>query len=215
MHRRAPVPLILSAILFFGITGLSWFKLRSLGGWVQVMGIGAILGYLGWMFYETRVSLRDAKHASVRSDRWTAEVYAVSQGTTALTALLLESSWPILPEICATIGAIVFGGGVLLRSSAVRELGAFYSHRVRLTDRHAVVQTGPYKYLRHPAYAGMLLAHLGFVLVFFNLVSLVILLGAMLPTIILRIRVEERALAEVDGYLEFCHNRARLVPLVW
>jgi protein-S-isoprenylcysteine O-methyltransferase Ste14 len=104
---------------------------------------------------------------------------------------------------------------LIVRASAVIELGQFYSHRVQVTGTHQVVQTGPYRWIRHPAYSGMSVAHLGLVLVFFNWLSLVLLLAALLPALAIRILVEERALAKLPGYVEFCASRARILPYIW
>src|SRR5204863_385897 len=112
-------------------------------------------------------------------------------------------------------GIGVFLAGVAFRLAAIRELGRFYSHRVRLTDGHKIVDTGPYRLVRHPAYTGMLLAHAGFVMSFFHPVALAILLGVLLPAVVLRIRVEERALMTLDGYAAYGAGRKRLVPLLW
>jgi protein-S-isoprenylcysteine O-methyltransferase Ste14 len=61
----------------------------------------------------------------------------------------------------------------------------------------------------------MLLAHLGLVLVFFNWLGLVLLFAALLPALVIRILVEERALASLPGYAEFCASRARILPHIW
>jgi protein-S-isoprenylcysteine O-methyltransferase Ste14 len=194
---------------------LAWHKLNHWSGVSLFFGAGVAIAYVAWGVWESQVSIRDSRDKSLRSDRWTLEAYALSQGSTALTALAFNSSWPFLPDLCAIGGASLFGVGVILRISAVRELGEFYSHRVRLTREHRVVQTGPYKWLRHPAYSGMLIAHLGLALVFFNWVSFTLLLGALLPAIVVRILVEERTLVALPEYAAFCQRRARLIPLVW
>jgi len=61
----------------------------------------------------------------------------------------------------------------------------------------------------------MILAHLGFVLFFFNWVSLAVLLGVFIPSIILRVAVEEKAMFEIDGYADYVKSHKRLLPLVW
>lgn len=98
-----------------------------------------------------------------------------------------------------TGGASLFVGGVILRGTAVLELGALYPHRVQVTESQRLVETGPYRWLRPPAYAGMLLAPLGLVLVFFDRLNLVLWLAAVLPSLVMRIRIEERRLASPPG----------------
>jgi protein-S-isoprenylcysteine O-methyltransferase Ste14 len=171
--------------------------------------------YIAWALWETRTSRRDSLARSVSSDRWTFEAYALAQGTTALSALALRSSWPFQPLMFMIGGTILLCCGVVLRVAAVRELGRYYSHRVQVTNEHQVIQTGPYKYIRHPAYTGMLVAHLGLTLVFFNWVSLGLLCGALVPALLARIVQEERTLSRPPSYVEFCRARARIVPYLW
>ena len=173
---------------------------------------GVAATYVSWIVWELRVSVRDASSA-VHADRWTAEAYAIAQGATAIAAVAFLRVPPRTSVLA--IGASAFVAGGALRIVAVHTLGAFYSHRVRLTDDHAVVSTGPYRWLRHPAYAGMLLAHAGLVTVFFNGVAAALLVAALLPAIVVRIGVEERALRSLPGYDTFCDGRARIVPGVW
>ena len=50
----------------------------------------------------------------------------------------------------------LFAAGVAFRLWAVFTLGRFYSHSVRLRRDHRIVESGPYRFVRHPAYAGMI-----------------------------------------------------------
>ncbi|CAL9647900.1 hypothetical protein SUDANB146_06511 (plasmid) [Streptomyces sp. enrichment culture] len=73
---------------------------------------------------------------------------------------------------------------------------------------------GLYRFVRHPAYTGMLLANLGFTAYFlnpFSVVALVLLFGA----VVRRILVEERVLWTVPEYPAYATGRARLLPRVW
>jgi protein-S-isoprenylcysteine O-methyltransferase Ste14 len=215
MRGRPAFPLFLNAFLVTGMAFLSWRKLTTWQGWSLLLGTGVSIGYVAWSIWESRTSLKDSRTRCVRSDRWTLEFYALSQGATAISALVFKSQWPTDATVYLIGGASIFVGGVILRVSAVLELGQFYSHRVQVMDTHRIVQTGPYRWIRHPAYSGMLLAHLGLVLVYFNWLSLVLLLAALLPALVIRILVEERTLASIPGYVEFCAGRARILPRVW
>jgi len=113
------------------------------------------------------------------------------------------------------VGMALFMAGIVWRLYAIRTLGKFYSHRVRTVTQHRIINTGPYRYLRHPAYTGMLVSHLGFVLFFFNPVAFVLYLCLFIPSVVTRILVEEKTLFEIDGYAEFSKSRARLLPLLW
>jgi protein-S-isoprenylcysteine O-methyltransferase Ste14 len=80
---------------------------------------------------------------------------------------------------------------------------------------HQVVDSGPYRLTRHPAYAGMIIANAGICIYFFNWVTLGIFLLILVPAILLRIAIEERTLFEIKGYPEYAEKRKRLFPAVW
>ena len=76
------------------------------------------------------------------------------------------------------------------------------------------MRTGPYRFVRHPAYVGMIVAHAGFVALFANPASVVALV-LMVAAIVGRIRVEERTLLTIPGYAHYAEGRPRILPAVW
>lgn len=98
---------------------------------------------------------------------------------------------------------------------AIRIARSSNSHVVRTTAAHRVVTNGPYRLVRHPAYAGMLLAHLGVVVSYFHVVPFVAMACGLMPAVLIRIRHEERVLAKLHGYDAFCATRSRIIPFLW
>lgn len=94
----------------------------------------------------------------------------------------------------------------------------FFSGTVRIqTERgHAVVDTGPYRSVRHPGYAGGLLAGFAAPIMLGSLWGLVPALG-LAAALFARTALEDRTLqAELPGYAEYAQRvRARLIPGVW
>jgi protein-S-isoprenylcysteine O-methyltransferase Ste14 len=94
----------------------------------------------------------------------------------------------------------------------------FFSGMVRIqTDRgHRVISSGPYRWLRHPGYAGALLAYLATPFLLDSVWTLlpVVFLTAVL---VIRTRLEDQTLqAELDGYRDYARRvRYRLLPGVW
>ena len=107
--------------------------------------------------------------------------------------------------------------GMLLYVWAVLTLGRFFRTSVQLVDGQRLVMSGPYRVLRHPAYAGGVLIFSGVGLAMGNWVSF---LAAGLATFlgyVFRIHIEELALAERFG-AEFEARKKRtwaIVPFVW
>lgn len=195
------------------VAGLAAYKLSYWRGLPLWIGAGVLAAYVAWLFAERQVSLSEPDKGETKRDLGTCEVYALGRALTVLLALALPTVVVPLPVMVAGVALFLFG--VLFRLWAIRTLGQFYSHRVRLVGDHKVVSTGPYRKVRHPAYTGMLTAHLGFVLVFPNIGAALALGALFIPAVVRRILVEERSLFELDGYPEFAAGRKRLVPFVW
>jgi protein-S-isoprenylcysteine O-methyltransferase Ste14 len=120
--------------------------------------------------------------------------------------------WPIF-----IIGVVLMAVGIAIRQWAVALLGKFFTTDVRVHSDQTVIETGPYRWLRHPSYTGLLMTLVGIGLALGNWASLAAL--TVLPTagLVVRIRVEERALLDGLGepYRRFAQSRARLIPGVW
>lgn len=115
------------------------------------------------------------------------------------------------------VALVILLAGYVLGSCALIE-NRFFSGMVRIqTDRgHQVVSSGPYRWMRHPGYAGALLTYLA---IPFFLDSLWAFIPTGFVTVILVIRtaLEDRVLQdELAGYLDYTKRvRYRLLPGVW
>ena len=126
--------------------------------------------------------------------------------------LAMGNGWP--PFIA---GVVLICAGIAIRQWAVATLGRFFTIDVRVQSGQTVVEDGPYRWVRHPSYTGLILAFTGFGLALGNWGSLVV--AAVVPTagLVYRIHFEERALLDRLGepYRRFAGSRARLFPGVW
>lgn len=122
--------------------------------------------------------------------------------------------WRWAPVI---VGVAMILIGIAVRRWAVSVLGRFFTTSVEILDDHRVVDAGPYRIVRHPAYAGGLLSMVGTGLALGNWLSLLAALFGGLVAFIQRIRVEELALVEGLGsaYVSFATHRKRLIPGIW
>lgn len=95
---------------------------------------------------------------------------------------------------------------------------AFFSQIVRIqTERgHTVISGGPYRYLRHPGYAGAIVYEAAVSILLASGWS-AIASGAAIALLVLRTVLEDRTLrAELPGYVDYAHRvRYRLLPGVW
>jgi protein-S-isoprenylcysteine O-methyltransferase Ste14 len=114
-------------------------------------------------------------------------------------------------------GLALLVAGVAVRRHAVRTLGKFFTGTVVIRDDHRLVRAGLYRHVRHPAYAGALLAHLGLGLSFSNWFTLAFSVVPYSVAAAYRIRIEERALREAFGedYADYARRTKRLIPGVY
>ena len=146
-----------------------------------------------------RVSVLVATLAAVRAKRWFPWA-AIGTETTA-----------------ASIGLVVLWCGVGLRVWSFRTLGRYFTFTVQTSRDQPVIAHGPYRVIRHPGYAGLLIAVVGIGFAIDNWASLVALTSAMTTGLVYRIKVEERALSRDLGgrYQRYAASRKRLVPFIW
>jgi protein-S-isoprenylcysteine O-methyltransferase Ste14 len=124
----------------------------------------------------------------------------------------------IRPEAVAfAAGLVVLLAGLILRGWSFKALGQYFTHVVMVSSDQPVVATGPYRVLRHPSYAGIILAVIGVGLASANWADLAGVLLVTLPPLFWRIHVEEKALRATvgDRYRAYAARHKRLVPLVW
>jgi protein-S-isoprenylcysteine O-methyltransferase Ste14 len=169
--------------------------------------------YLGWTLLELRVTLRKKSTETGGDDGGSMPLYGLARAAVVAAAVFGPDYTDWTPWQTASVG--VFVVGIWLRLDAIYQLGRFYSHQVRTLSDHAIVQSGPYRFIRHPAYAGMIVAHAGFVAIFPNPFSVAALLGLLIPAIVNRILVEERTLMTLRAYPGYARHRKRLIPAVW
>jgi protein-S-isoprenylcysteine O-methyltransferase Ste14 len=117
-------------------------------------------------------------------------------------------------KILGVLGLLLLVVGISIRWVAIYSLGEYFTGTVVIKRDHELIRTGLYKHLRHPAYAGALLAHLGLGLSFSNWISLTLSSVPYFLAAAYRMRVEEQALASTFGaeYTSYCKSAKRLIP---
>ena len=107
--------------------------------------------------------------------------------------------------------------GIALRQWAARTLGAFFTRSILVREQHQIVAAGPYRFIRHPGYAGLLISVTGLALTLGNWLSVVVAVFGFLLGNIPRINAEEAVLEANlgDQYRDYARPRKRLIPGIW
>lgn len=114
------------------------------------------------------------------------------------------------------LGLILLFGGFFLRQWAIFTLGRYFVPIIAKQKSQAIIISGPYKYLRHPSYTGLLLEVSGFSLVLSNIFGFIIAIILLAPALLYRIKKEEDFLAKnLNGYRKYMEKTKKLVPYVY
>ncbi|MDR3578151.1 MAG: isoprenylcysteine carboxylmethyltransferase family protein [Anaerolineaceae bacterium] len=115
------------------------------------------------------------------------------------------------------LGVIFILLGVALRWYAIRILGGYFTRDVAVSADQRVVQHGPYRLIRHPAYSGTFLTMLGVGLAMTNWASLISLLLCVFIGHFNRVKIEEQALIHTIGqpYIDYMQRTHRFIPLLF
>lgn len=122
--------------------------------------------------------------------------------------------FPFPPSGAKAMATILLLGGAAIRWWAVITLGKFFTVDVATHDDHSLVDTGPFRFVRHPSYTGLLVEFCGFGVSLGNAVSLLVLMVPVASALAYRMHVEEAALRRVLGapYEAYCARTKRIVP---
>ena len=114
-------------------------------------------------------------------------------------------------------GLVLLSVGICIRFAAINELRGFFTGLVTIRTNHKLVDTGPYRFVRHPAYAGALLAHVGLGLSFRSWICLLFSTVPFFIAALYRMRVEEAALGRALGreYADYVARTRRLIPKIY
>jgi protein-S-isoprenylcysteine O-methyltransferase Ste14 len=176
-----------------------------------------------WFAWELGLVVRDLRRRRARPgrDRGTRLVVALSLAGSIFVGVSLRRWLPALdtpaPALFAVAGLAVLWGGLAVRVWAAVTLGGSFSTFVQVDAGQAVVSRGPYRWVRHPSYTGLLLIALGFGLGAGNWPSLAVCAVVPLLGLLPRMAVEESELPRVlgDRYRSYQRTTHRLAPGLW
>jgi protein-S-isoprenylcysteine O-methyltransferase Ste14 len=123
----------------------------------------------------------------------------------------------MLPNWFFYPGIILMLLGIIVRQWSISILGRFFSTAIGVQKEHKVVDSGPYRYIRHPSYLGALLTFIGIGLALCSW-------GAIIPLLIMftlaygyRMQIEEKFLTSELGedYIQYMKRTRRLIPYIY
>lgn len=216
---RSVLAILLLFILIFVPAGT--FKWPE--AWIYLgLYFAAVTSMLVWMKKKAPGLLKE--RMAKKKDAKTWDKIIISVYSFILVVLLVvpgldavRFGWSKVPLILKALAFIGYIPAVGFAFWAMKE-NAYLSDVVRIQkDRgHTVCTTGPYRYIRHPMYVGIILVMICFPL---SLGSLYSYIPAFMITVLFVIRtaLEDKSLKEeLPGYREYTEKvRYRLIPGIW
>jgi protein-S-isoprenylcysteine O-methyltransferase Ste14 len=189
-----------------------------------VIAVAVQLTLVAWLVLEAWLLIRDrvrgkGSRAQDRGTLWLNIVLIMVAVIIAgiLSGKLHGAPWQFGSTGLSAAGLLVMWAGLAFRIWAIVVLGQSFRTTVEVDADQKVVDSGPYRWVRHPSYTGILLITTGLGLAYGNWPALAILLVLPVGVLVHRIFVEEDLLTKVMGpaYTDYAARTKRLVPGLW
>ncbi|MDD2762062.1 MAG: isoprenylcysteine carboxylmethyltransferase family protein [Methylomonas sp.] len=184
--------------------------------------IWLLLG-LFWVVAEIRLARKAEKNSRdiIDGERrsqgwlWLSVIVSVCLAMVFKTLAWLPIRIDYLPR--QWLALLLFSVGIGLRYWAVLKLGRFFTTHVLIQNQHRLITDGPYRWIRHPAYTGLLIALSGAGLAMGDVFALLLLTVVPFFAFKSRIAIEEKKLIEQLGgqYLDYSNKTYKLLPLLY
>ncbi len=115
------------------------------------------------------------------------------------------------------IGMTLFVIGLMIRIHSLLTLKQYFTYTVAKVENHKIIETGLYKFIRHPGYLGQLLIFIGISTSVSNWLSILAMMVPITLGYLYRISVEERFMLEQLGedYSNYQERTKRLIPMIY
>ena len=176
--------------------------------------------FLVWFVCE-RLFTRRSRRGHTSKDRGSAFVVVAVQ--IASICLGIQAAYRYYYCLFPAVDAVRIGGfciyvlGFILRFYSIFYLGRFFTTNVTIAADHHLIDTGPYRLIRHPSYTGIFMLYLGICLCIGNWATTLIIIVPVFCAFLWRMHVEEAALRQALGqpYLDYMKRTKRLIPFIY
>jgi len=173
-----------------------------------------------WALFEFVRRLREPPHKGKFHDKYSSQLWDLAIGLELIGMIggfiglgRLHFGTVVIP----IIGLMLLILGIAIRWTAIYTLGKYFTGKVLIQPDQQLIRKGLYRYVRHPAYAGSLLAHVGLGLSFSSWFTLAFSAIPFVIAVWYRMRVEDEALHQAFGvaYLDYSKRAKRLIPKLY
>ena len=130
--------------------------------------------------------------------------------------MLSKMGTALLPDWVYYIGIAVMVAGIAFRQYAIAVLGRYFSGVLGVQKEQKVVESGPYRLIRHPSYTGVLIFLAGMGLALQSWAAVLVNITIFAVAYGYRMFVEEKVLISELGnnYVEYMKRTKRVIPYI-
>lgn len=175
------------------------------------------------VYYQSKV-LRDKGKIEIRESN----LSLIAGGLAALTTIVFGTEYIFFtgyfsfayilpyPDWLRWLGALVLAGGITILGVAHHHLGRSFHSLVVSKENQELVETGPYRWIRHPIYTAYLMSYIGGGLLSSNLILTIVPVTMYMILVAIRMGKEEAVMKERFGhnYVKYMNRTGRLVPQI-
>jgi len=208
---------VLGILLFLPAWAFNYWQ-----AWVFIVVFMLAVNAIGiFLSLRDQALLERRKNVGPKAEQNTVQKIIMSVAVIALIGLFVFSAldhrfgWSSMPAFVPVVGEVLVVLGFVIFLYVFKE-NSFGASNIQTEAGQKVISTGPYAFLRHPMYAGVLVLLIGVPLALGSFWCLLVLAVA-IPGLVIRILDEEKFLQkELPGYTDYMHKvRYRLVPYIW
>jgi len=174
-------------------------------------------------YYQSKI-LRDKRKIEIREGGFS----LIAGGVAALTSIVFGAEYMFFPGFFSFayimhypdwirwVGGFALAAGILLLGFAHHHLGKSFHSLVVSKENQVLVETGPYRWIRHPIYTAYLINYVGGGLLSGNVVLTVVPVTMYAILVVIRMGQEEKVMEELFGqkYIEYEKRTGRLLPRI-
>ena len=196
--------------------------LRSSATSIDELILPLLIGYAAWFIFVVawavsgKRSARTLATAEARRERLYTAVIALGMVMLYVAPITMKAGTLWVNPIVSWAMLFVIAAGVMWCVWARRHLGRLWSDTVTRKEGHRIVDSGPYRFVRHPMYSGFIVCDIGLACLSATPLALAAI-PVMTLGLWLKARVEEEFLAEqlgVEAYDAYKARAPMLVPRV-
>lgn len=115
------------------------------------------------------------------------------------------------------IGMVLFVIGFMVRVSSILTLKQYFTYSVAKVEKHKIITSGLYKFIRHPGYLGQLIIFMGISITLSNWLSILLMMIPVTLGYLYRIKVEEMFMTDQLGndYKTYQDRTKKIIPMVY